>query len=388
MGISSNKEIPQGYGGSMAGGPMPGSQRGGPVPANASPWLAKAHAEVSKPLNLTMPVGYGARHGGEGGMAVTRRQQNKSHLFFERWRINGPILVKAIIALLVPPLIFFWTTTLLSFYPHFKYPQRVWPTAFIAILPVFVSSYFAFRNWKMGLDTRWACSSTALFIIAFAAGLLLGDMNYLTNFHHFYFISALKSYSNIKPADISGTQLMDAGRVQFAEGTKLLINMGMSFTIWDTYCVAPIGTAGANGEATLASYDLWAVGKNCCRSDNPTFACGEYQNLNAKSGLRQTNEGERLYYALAVQQAEAAYGITARHPVFFHWVEDADSTMQTYFNHGFRMWVFTIFCHMVVNSFAVFVMLNIFKYSTRALLADPIMTGSYLLQHAPTPLRH
>ena len=29
-------------------------------------------------------------------------------------------------------------------------------------------------------------------------------------------------------AEVSGTQLMDAGRVQFAEGTKLLIDMGKS----------------------------------------------------------------------------------------------------------------------------------------------------------------
>jgi len=349
--------------------------------------MAQAHADVTKPLNLTMPVGYGARHGAEGGMQLRRRQQNKSHLFFERWRINGPNLIKAIIALLIPPLIFFWTTTFLSFYPHFKYPKRVWPTAAIAVIPCFISFYFALRNYRMGLDFRWAVGSTTLFALAFAGGMLLGDMNYLTNLHHFYFISSLKSYSNIKPADVSGTQLMDAGRVQFAAGTKLLVDMGMSFTMWDTYCVAPIGAAaGANGPS-LASYDLWAVGKNCCRTDNPTFACGEYQNINAKSGLRQTNEAERLYYALAVQQAEAAYGITAQHPIFFHWVEDADSTMQKYFNHGFRMWVFSIFCHMVVNSFAVFCMLNVFKYSNRALFAPPLVPGQYLLNHAPTPLR-
>lgn len=371
----------------MQSGPMPGSPRGGQMPAEATPWMARAHADVTKPLNLTMPTGYGARHGAEGGMQLRRRQTNKQHLFFEKWRLSGPLLIKAAIALLVPPLIFFWTTTLLSFYPHFLHPRRVWPAAWIAILPVIVSSYFALRNWKMGFDPRWAISTTVLFVAAFCLGSLLGDMNYLTNFHHFYFISALKSYSNIKPQDISGTQLMDAGRVQFAQGTKLLIDMGMSFTMWDTYCVAPIGAAGGSSAPQLASYDLWAVGKNCCRTSNPTFACGEYGNPKAMSGLRQTNEAERLYYALAVQQAEAAYGIEAKHPIFFHWVEDADSTMQTYFNHGFRMWVFTIFCHMVVNSFAVFLMLNIFKYSQRALFAPDIVPGSYLLNHVATPLR-
>merc|ERR1719183_2582415 len=105
MGLSNTKE-PVGYG--AMDGPVPGSPGSGPVPANASPAFAQAHYETTKPLALSMPVGYHARHGAEGGMQVQRRQQNKSHVFFERWRINGPILLKAIIAGLVPPVIFFW----------------------------------------------------------------------------------------------------------------------------------------------------------------------------------------------------------------------------------------------------------------------------------------
>jgi hypothetical protein len=375
MGGSSAKETPMGFGGQMPKSPR--SQ--GPPPQ----WLQQAHNDVTKPLNLAMPVQYGARHGEEGHMGLRRRQQNKSHVFFERWRINGPTIVKAMIAVLVPPVVFFWTTCILSFEWHFKYPKRVWPIAFLAIIPTFVGIYFGLRNWRMGLDWRWSVGATSLFFLAFCAGMLLGDMNYLVNLHHYYFINSLKSYSNIKPADVSGTQLMDAGRVQFADGTRLLIDMGMSFTMWDTYCVAPLGQA--QGGPTLASYDLWAVGKNCCRTSNPTFACGEYQNINARSGLRQTNEAERLYYALAVQQAEAAYGIEAKHPIFFHWVEDPDSDMQNYFNMGFRSFIFSLFCHMVLNSFAVFCFVNIFKYSQRALFADPIVPGSYMLAHAPPP---
>jgi len=354
---------------------MPGSPRG--MEGGNPMWMHKTADDCKKPLNLTMPVHYHAKHGDEGGMRVERRQHNKNHVFFEKWRINGAIIMKAIICLLVPPLIFFWTTMFLSFFTHFKYPKRVWPIAILAFLPVIFSAFGTLRSYRIGLDCRWAVSSTILFAVAFVAGMLLGDINYLTNMHHFYFISSLKSYSNIKPAEVSGTQLMDAGRVQFAEGTKLLIDMGMSFTMWDTYCVAPLGSSA--GGPSLASYDLWAVGKNCCRSDNPTFACGEYQNPNARSGLRQTNEAERLYYALAVQQAEAAYDITARHPIFFHWVEDADSTMQQYFTKGFRAWVFMIFCHMTINSFVVVMLMNVFKYSNRALFREEMPAGHYLL---------
>merc|ERR1719352_328989 len=157
----------------------------------------------------------------------------------------------------------------------------------------------------------------------------------------------------------------------------------MSFTMWDTYCVAPIGSSAASSGPTLASYDLWVVGKNCCRTDNPTFACGEYQNINARSGLRQTDEAERLYYNLAVQQAEAAYGITAKHPIFFHWVEDSDMTMQSYFTKGFRSWVFMIFCHMCVNAFVVVMLMNAFKYSNRALFHEGRLPGHYMLHADP-----
>jgi len=359
MGFSSSKETATGY----------GAYDQNQQQESASPaWMKKTNEECSKPLTLSMPVQYGARHGGTG-MEVRRRTQSKSHVFFERWRVNGPLLMKAMICLIVPPLIFFWTTSFLSFYTHFKYPKRVWAIAFLAAIPVILAAFSTLRTKQQGLDIRWAAGSTMLFLVAFLAGVLLGDMNYLVNLHHFYFVSSLKSYSNIKPADVSGAQLMDAGRVQFAEGTKLMIDMGMSFTMGGTYCVAPLGVSGGGGPA-LASYDLWAVGKDCCRSDNPTFACGQYQNVKALSGLRQTNEAERLYYALAVQQAEAAYDISARHPIFFHWVEDADATMQQYFNKGFRAWVFMIFVHMCLNAFAVVIMINVFKYSHRAMFCD------------------
>merc|ERR1719359_1985421 len=156
--------------------------------------------------------------------------------------------------------------------------------------------------------------------------------------------------------------------------------------MWDSYCVAPITSGGdkAKEGTTTASYDLWAVGKNCCSSDNPAFACGEYNNINARSGLRQTDEDERLYYALAVQQAEAAYSIVAKQPIFFHWVEDADATMQQFYSRGFQFWVFMIFMHFTLNAFIVFVLMNILKYTNLALFKEPEEAGAYLLKASPT----
>jgi len=350
----------------------------------AAPWVQKAHDETTRPLTLSMPVTYGARHGGEG-MEVKRSQQNKRHLVMDRSRISGPLIMKAAVCILIAPLIFFWCSAFLSFYPHYQMPRRTWMIVSLALIPVLFSAWGSVKTLQMGLDARWAIATTILFAGAFLSGTLLGDINYLTNLHPFYFIRSLKSYSNIKPTEVSGTQLMDAGRVVFAEGTKLLIDMGMSFTMDSTFCVAPIGVDGGGqggSGPTLATYDLWAVGKDCCKTSNPTFACGEYANIKAKSGLRQTSEGERLYYTLAVQQAEAAYGITAAHPVFFHWVEDADSTMQSYFNNGFRAWVFATFAHMTMNIFIVALLINILKYNNRALFKDEHLPGQFMLAHS------
>lgn len=380
MGLSSSRS-PKGYGNGGAPSKFAEDSLNSRDPPE---WLQKAHADCTKPLNLAMPPGYDAKHGDEGGMSIRRKTPSKSHVFFERWRINGPILLKASICFLIPPMIFMWTATVLSFSMHFTYPKRVWVVAFIALAPVLFSVWATFKNWQIGLDTRWSMASTFLFFAAWAAGTVFGDVNYLVNLHNFYFVSALKSYSNIKPKEITGTQLMDAGRVQFAEGTRLKVEMGMSFTMWDTYCVAPIlapGGMNAVAPGSPASYDLWAVGKNCCSSDNPAFMCGEYRNPDARSGLRQSNEDERVYFALAVQQAEAAYGITAAHPIFFHWVEDPDRALQTFFTKGFRAWVFMIFSHFCINAFIVVLLMNAFKYSNRALFAEEKLPGHYMMSH-------
>lgn len=342
------------------------------------------YSSPTQPLALAMPVHYGARHGKEDGMRVRRRQQNKHHLIWDRWRITPALLIKALMCIIVPPILFLYTSSLLSFSAHFQMPKRVWMLAFLGLIPVLLAIWGTRFTYNAGLDYRWTGAAAFLFSVAFGAGMLLGDMNYLTNLHHFYFIQSLKSYSNINPSEVGGAQLMDAGRVQFSQDAKLQIDMGMSFTLDDVYCVAPISVGGGSSAEgpSLASYDVWAVGKNCCRTSNPTFACGEYRNPKARSGLRQTDEQERLYFNLAVQQAEAAYGITSQHPVFFYWVEDADAQMQSYFNNGFRTWVFMIFAHMTANLFVVVVLINVLKYQSRALFRDPYLPGQFSLGHS------
>jgi hypothetical protein len=349
-------------------------------PSSGSPYMMQeALTKATTPLTLTMPANYGAKSGDV--VELARPRERKNHLPFERWSMNGSHIVKAMACLLAPPVIFTWCITWLSFHFHFDYPRRCWIVASLSLLIVFVALLIFQKSWALRRDVRWAMGGVALCAIAFAAGMVLGDVNYLVNMHMFYFIRSLKSYSNIKPSETSGAQMMDAGRVQFAEGTRILTDMGMSFTMWDTYCVAPLGTsetvsATSGTGPQLASFDMWVVGINCCSTSNPTFACGEYQNTKARSGLRQTNENERMMFRLAVQQAEAAYDIVAKHPIFFYWVEDADAAVTGFFTSGFRAWVIFLFFHMSLNAFAVFIMLNLFKYDTSDLMKRELSPAS------------
>merc|ERR1719215_587746 len=139
------------------------------------------------------------------------------------------------------------------------------------------------RAKNMGKPAGWSKLSAFLFVLAFLMATVFGDVTFWFFSHPFFFIESLKSYSNINPAQVSGLQLMDAGKVHFSDNSRLALDLGMSFTNWDVYCVAPITTEEGlpTRGSTLATYDIWAVGVNCCTSSQSNFHCGEYNNNNA-----------------------------------------------------------------------------------------------------------
>eukprot|EP00928_Gymnodinium_smaydae_P065779 TRINITY_DN48875_c0_g1_i1.p1 TRINITY_DN48875_c0_g1~~TRINITY_DN48875_c0_g1_i1.p1 ORF type:complete len:438 (+),score=73.56 TRINITY_DN48875_c0_g1_i1:165-1478(+) len=139
-------------------------------------------------------------------------------------------------------------------------------------------------------------------------------------------------HGGLVPTQVSGTQLLDAGAVFFAWGSYLDTGKAMSFSKDPMYCVAPISF----GTLEPAVYDMWAVGVDCCgdyvqSNDNrqrteaskpPNFHCGAVGNPMARAGLRVMDDTQIPLLHLAVKQAEAAYGIVSRQPIFFHWMED------------------------------------------------------------------
>merc|ERR1719253_277176 len=192
------------------------------------------------------------------------------------------------------------------------------------------------------------CTTT----LAVASGALLGDINFWTNMQSFYDLQTLNVYTKVDPAKAHGQQMMDAGMARFVEGSGLDMGKAVRFQDLDSYCAVPIvnGTALASSDP-LKSYDFWAVGLNCCprnTSKQVEFKCGQYKSTTAREGLRLMDENQRDYFRLAVQQAEAEFRITAKHPIFFYWTEDASGDMQSYWDYGHK------YFQVGVGSFFVF----------------------------------
>merc|ERR1719378_285586 len=142
---------------------------------------------------------------------------------------------------------------------------------------------------------------------------------------------------------------MDAGRIAFRDGSKLDASKAFGFKNRDVYCVAPI----SRGNTTLASYDFWAVGINCCSGNNPDFRCGEYDNPRARGGLRFMKDDQRGYFRLAVQQAEATHQIKANYPLLFYWMQDPDARLASFRDAGFRYYLLAICGFFAFNLFSV-----------------------------------
>lgn len=175
-------------------------------------------------------------------------------------------------------------------------------------------------------------------VIAWIAGFAYGDSIYAANFKPYNDLSNLNIYPSVDPGLYKAQQLMDAGQIEFLPGSHLDLTRSYGFKNEDIYCVAPIVGPKQNktNNKTLAQYDYWAIGTNCCSAHITDYHCGEYSNVNAHKGLRLMNDGMRGYFRLAVEEATAAYGIKAPQPIFVYWMESPADELHAYNEDGFK----------------------------------------------------
>jgi len=286
-------------------------------------------------------------------------------------------IVAMALSLLVPWVVFCLDFAMLSFHMHYADPSLCQTLTIIqaVIMCILVLLAFGFsvrsRYLVSGADGSNADPSWLLFVavsslFAIAAAMYCGNRNFKLNSQVYFDINALNTYQGVDVARMRGQELMDAGRVTFVEGTQVDLGRSMAFKNQETYCVAPItiGGGGAAGAPPLASYDFWAVGKDCCgapASGPVDFRCGAFDNPRARGGFRALNDQDRAFYRLAVQQAQSTYAIRAVHPLFFHWVADPEAESQSYLSSAHQVLLGGMFVFFGFQMALVYMASSVFK---------------------------
>jgi len=253
----------------------------------------------------------------------------------------------------------------MSFSMHYNDKALCYLCVLVGLLCVLTIAKLAFDAIrKQGndgtADPSWFVFLAVACSIAWLSGVALGDLNFFYNLEPFYEVNTMNSYPAVDPSKMPGQQVMDAGRMIFVPGSKLDLKKAMVFRNVDTYCVAPI-VSGNQTKGSVASYDFWAVGLNCCSGKSGNFGCGEYNNPHASAGLRVMRDDQRAFYRLAVQQAEATYNIKAKHPLFFYWLQDPGAEVSAYMDEGFKYYLFGVFTSFAFLLFTIIVALVVFS---------------------------
>lgn len=237
------------------------------------------------------------------------------------------------ISFFAPIIVFAVVTAVLSFSIHYSDPGVTWfvvillAIVIVAFCGLAISTLRQRLNGNVNREPFWYLYLSAMLIIAWGFGIFIGEINWWNNTLPYNDLHTLSAHLKVDVNVMPGQQHMDVGRIRFVKGTKLDLTKSIGFKNVDQYCVVPI--VGGNG-APLESYDYWAIGLNCCSGNYADFHCGDYNNPNARDGLRLMREDQRQFYRLAVQQAEATYNIKARHPLFFYWMQDSAAEMESY----------------------------------------------------------
>jgi len=315
---------------------------------------------------------YGTLGGGWGGPAP-QRYLGAIAKPRERKRMN---VLAIALNVFLPWALFCLIAAMLSFDMHYKQAGLCRGLAIAAAVISLLMGFGSLLGWQQpspyddqsesGTPSSWLFFLSGSCLLATSLAFVFGSHNYHINSEPFYDVTALNSYTAVDPTAVRGQELMDAGQVTFTKGSHLDLTKSMGFKNDVTYCVAPITMKSADGieNPPLASYDFWAVGKDCCSGSQADFRCGEYDNPYARAGVRLLSDEERAFFRLAVQQAQSAHEIKAIHPLFFHWVQDPVAETYSYQQSAYQAYLLAMFgylagqCGLVAFASSVFAKLS------------------------------
>lgn len=297
---------------------------------------------------------YQPYYGAAGQMLM---QQPMMHNLAEKIHMEAPkpISVPAYLATIAVPSLLFaivlWARAmwLRQFYPWLSLGLALYFLIFVLV--VGVMTWSAMKDPKQG-NPRLLGLVFFLCAFAWVGAFVQGDSIYTRFTSAYYDIDSLASYPSVDPTKSTGTDLMDAGVVEFTPESKLDLTKTIGFKDGTIYCVAPIVVPGQD----MAHYDFWAVGTNCCGShpiDNahgPTYKCGEYNIPHVHKGIRIMDDSKRNFYRLAVKEAEATYNIDSSHPVFLHWMADPSAELLALQDDAWKFFLFNVVgCCLIVK---------------------------------------
>ncbi|CAE8615540.1 unnamed protein product [Polarella glacialis] len=312
--------------------------------------------------------GYGTTMGGDQmGMPYKQQGQGFAALAAEKQSMPGVVprrrlnVVAACLCLFVPWLLFCFTSAIYSFSVHYYSPALVYAGSVVVSVILGSARYLLGENFSRDgfISASWVFFLLVTCLAAFVLGIAFGNYNFYSNMQVYYDVTNLNSYVGVDPATMRGQELMDAGRVEFVAGTQLDLKHSVGFKNMDVYCVAPIIAK----TGVLATYDFFAVGKNCCSEDAADFKCGAYSNKYAHAGLRVVNDADRDFYRLAVQQAESTFAIKAVHPLFLYWTDNASSDTEAYSRAGYQWLLVVMFAYFAFQLTLVFLATSCFTHA-------------------------
>jgi len=260
-------------------------------------------------------------------------------------------------SLLLPWSLFAVVFAATSFTMHYQHPQLCWFIVILALLLVAawgLATLMVINRKKAGdtsAEVTWYVFVTMTLLFGWLLGGSLGFANFWGNMQPYYDVTNLNVYPGVDPAKAHGQELLDAGRIMFTSTSVPDVSKSSSFKNVDEYCVAPI----TSSTEPLASYDFWAVGRNCCSNSQLDFHCGHYTNSRAHAGLRLIDKNHWEFFRLAVRQAEAEHKITARTPLFFEWVEDPIGEMKLLQDSGINYYILGVLMFFALQFFLVVV---------------------------------
>lgn len=300
-------------------------------------------------------LGYGAAGGSAGQMLMGQafpenfqptKKVNFSATEFRESLPEKKISLCGLVGIVLGPwLIFVIVFYARSMWLHYFYPWLSLGLALYFLVFVLVAGVMTFssaRDGKQG-DPRVLGLVFLLCVIAWVTAWFAGEAIFKRFTEAYFDITNLNDYPSVDPSKFRGSQLMDAGMVEFSKKAKLDFAKSVGFKDGDMYCVVPI-TMGS-----MKHYDFWAVGTNCCgtrptdANGQSTYHCGEYNIPGVHKGLRLMNDDQRKFFRLAVKEAEAAYDIEASHPVFLHWLSDPAGEADAYQDDANWYFMFGVF---------------------------------------------